>query len=179
MYELERKARVRDRESAIAQVLAAGGTLLSEVEQTDRIFVPPATDITAPGPATTVLRVRVQGEVATFTFKRHRTSESDREELELEISSPEAMSKILLGLGFEPVVTVRKRRTTLRLAEFTVCVDDVEHLGTFVEVELLLADPPSTVDFGRLDRFFASFTDGEPVHKSYDRLLLEAGCRDA
>jgi adenylate cyclase class 2 len=58
-----------------------------------------------------------------------------REEFETAVAEGETMDAILGGLGFEPRATVEKERERFELREYTVTLDSVSDLGTFVEVE--------------------------------------------
>jgi len=58
-----------------------------------------------------------------------------REEYETAVADGDAAAGILDGLGFEPAATVEKERERFRLDGYTVTLDSVAELGSFVEVE--------------------------------------------
>ncbi len=64
-------------------------------------------------------------------------------ELENEIKEIPAYHNLLLKLGFEHFFTIEKERTKYKLTQndnqFTIDIDNVKDLGTFIEVELLVA----------------------------------------
>ena len=60
-----------------------------------------------------------------------------RMELETEVQDGETMEKILTYLGFLPVASVFKVRKYLTHREMTACVDRVEGLGEFLELEVV------------------------------------------
>jgi adenylate cyclase class 2 len=79
-----------------------------------------------------------------LNLKQQKTKELDNLEYETHIDNPEAMRKILATLGYIPQVEVKKVRTECKLDGYTVCLDEVEQLGSFVEVEKMSeeeADP--------------------------------------
>ena len=64
----------------------------------------------------------------------------DNLECETEIDDPEAMVHILQTLGWFPVVEVKKIRRKGKLGEYEICLDEVEELGNYVELEKMTAD---------------------------------------
>ncbi|PSQ67329.1 MAG: class IV adenylate cyclase [Halobacteriales archaeon SW_9_67_24] len=58
-----------------------------------------------------------------------------REEAETAVADPDATGAILAALGFAPAARVTKHRERFVLGAYTVALDSVEDLGTFVEVE--------------------------------------------
>ena len=58
-----------------------------------------------------------------------------REEAETAVTDPDATGAILAALGFTPAARVTKHRERFVLGEYTIALDSVEDLGTFVEVE--------------------------------------------
>lgn len=95
-----------------------------------------------------VVRIRRQGDTAEFNLKKQMTSgELDNLEYETEINNPDDMHKILLELGYVPQVEVKKVRRKCKLENYEVCLDEVEELGSFVEIEELA---PDNVDAGEI-----------------------------
>ncbi len=62
-----------------------------------------------------------------------------RKELETEISSADEMRDIFLALGYRHLFPVTKLRQYYHLDRITACVDQVEGLGSFLELEILAA----------------------------------------
>ena len=67
------------------------------------------------------------------------------QEYELNISDVETMDDILQHLGYKPAVIVDKTRETWKLDDFTIALDHIDHLGDFIEVELMNVE----VELGR------------------------------
>ncbi len=63
-----------------------------------------------------------------------------RKELEIEISSPETCDDILNSLGYTPFFPVNKLRQYYRKGEVEACVDQVEGLGSFLELEIMVEE---------------------------------------
>ena len=125
-------------------------------DQRDQVFGLPGE---AGGDGNTVpwLRVRTetrgQGENETtrtlFTLKRSVTGQLDSIERETEVGDPDVMIAIVKDLGFVPFSDLSKTRQTGKLNDVEVCIDSVEGLGDFMELEQLAdedADPTAIVN---------------------------------
>jgi adenylate cyclase class 2 len=120
---------------AIQRLLQAGARQTGTREFEDNVLYDlPDRSLTARG---RMLRLRRVGELAVLTFKApvdgdHR--HTVRTEHETELMDPEAMRRILSGLGFEPIYRYQKFRSTFHLEGVEAVVDETP-LGTFVELE--------------------------------------------
>jgi adenylate cyclase class 2 len=111
-------------------------------EQTDLYFSHPSRDLKARDEA---LRLRCdEGLAITWKGPKLDSPIKTREEIEFSLGTDlQTATRLLEALGFRPVAQVRKRREEWRLTEphaATVCIDEVEGLGTFAEVEVLADD---------------------------------------
>jgi pantoate--beta-alanine ligase len=92
-------------------------------------------------------RLRRVGEKNFFTYKGPKQAAALKVRLEREIALPDGdeaaaqHAEVLKLLGFRAVAVVRKRRASFALeregVNVTVCIDEVDELGTFAEVEAL------------------------------------------
>lgn len=83
------------------------------------------------------LRLRRYGATATLTWKGRRQADARlkiRPELETVVADAEAMAGILHGLGFEPTLTMVKRRSLWVRGELEACLDQAP-FGCFMELE--------------------------------------------
>jgi adenylate cyclase class 2 len=87
-----------------------------------------------------IIRIRQLDDMAELNLKEQRTGEMDNLEYETEVSDPEATRKILETLGWYPAIEVKKTRKKSKLGEYEICLDNVEKLGTFIELEKLTDD---------------------------------------
>lgn len=74
-----------------------------------------------------LLTVKLPHQETDGQFKIHR-------ELEVEVSDPAVMDRILSELGFRRVQTYEKWRETLLLEDTALCIDEMP-FGTFLEIE--------------------------------------------
>ncbi|MCE1228311.1 MAG: class IV adenylate cyclase [Firmicutes bacterium] len=83
------------------------------------------------------LRLRRYAERAWLTWKGAKVPDAllkIRPEWETEIADPEAMEKILEGLGYAPVLTMEKHRAMLEGNQLSACLDFTP-FGAFLELE--------------------------------------------
>jgi adenylate cyclase class 2 len=123
-----------------------------------------------------IIRIRHLKNTAELNLKQQRSGEMDNLEYETEVKDPEATHKILETLGWHPVIEVKKLRRKGKLGKYEICLDEVEKLGTFVELEKLTeddADPKEVREelFKELELLGLSRDDEET--KGYDTQIYE------
>jgi len=171
MLEVELKARA-DTEKIKETLLLKGAQFIASESEEDLYFHHPARDFRITDEA---LRIRSQGNKFFFTYKgpKQPGPAKTREELELEIPSVERGRQFLEKLGFRPVAMVRKKRDVYRLGEITVCLDQVENLGQFVELELVCQKREEAEK--KLLELAAAIGLKDFIRASYLELLLNKG----
>jgi len=77
-----------------------------------------------------------------LTYKGPKIDQETKTRLEysLDLEETSAITAILENLSFKPVAMVTKRRTFYTLREITISIDDVEHVGLFLELESIAHD---------------------------------------
>lgn len=128
------------------QWLNANAVFLKEETQCDQYFDNAQGDFYRPdgqGGFSTdkVLRIRTEGSTSILCFKQwHRDAVAGKriycDEFETEVANGQIMEKLLAGLGYKPMIVVSKKRKSFSIDQFVVALDEVEELGTFVEIEL-------------------------------------------
>lgn len=63
-----------------------------------------------------------------------------RRELETRVKDEQKMRQILQALGFHSVAEVKKRRKEYKKEDLTVCLDELDGLGSYVEIEVVLPE---------------------------------------
>jgi adenylate cyclase class 2 len=170
MIEVEVKARAD--EQTLSRMKALGAVFLKEESHVDVYFNSPMRDFRKTDEA---LRIRIKEGGARLTYKGPKldSETKSRQELTVEIDSPERMTEVLRSLGFVPSAEVRKRRTKYSLGDVTFALDDVQGLGLFLEVEAR----GEVDDWEEQKRMVISILSqlglGESIRKSYLELLEE------
>ncbi len=147
MLEIEQKFSVPDF-TAVERILVAWGARAGEdYLEADHYFNGPDRDFARTDEA---FRLRRIGTANFLTYKGPKKPGPVKIRTELEIPlldgdrSAEDMTRLLVHLGYRPVAVVRKRRRHFHLQrgefQLTVCLDEVDELGHFVEVEVLAPD---------------------------------------
>jgi adenylate cyclase class 2 len=172
MLEVEAKARLASADAARARLRAMGAALQGMEEQRDTYFAhpDPARDFAARDEA---LRLREAGGRAELTYKGPKldAATKTREELTVLVGSARDVARVLERVGFREAAVVRKRRETWSWQGLDVCLDEVEGLGWFVEVEAH-ADPSGLeATRGRVLALLAQLGEGPSIRASYLELL--------
>ena len=134
MIEVEVKARICDLRALEKNLRKAGARKVDDVVEKDVYYNHPSRDFARTDEA---LRIRICGRKADLTYKGPKldSSSKSREELVIPLADPGKAKAILEKLGFRRVAGVRKRRRVYSLGKFEVCVDRVEGVGDYFEVE--------------------------------------------
>ena len=179
-YEVELKFPVDNIKVVEDRLRELGGEILAVNVEVDLYYNHPSRDFAKTDEA---LRIRRVGTVNWITYKGPKIDEATktRKELELPLADGETVagdwSKLLETLGFRPVSEVHKRRRKVFVAwqgrTVEVSLDEVDGLGTYVELELM-------ADKNELDRardcivaLAEKLELGKSERRSYLRLLLE------
>ncbi len=177
-YEVEQKFPVADMRALETKLIALGAEISPPHSEVDLYFAHPSRDFAETDEA---LRIRRKGTECFITYKGPKidqTTKTRRElELPLEAESFEGWTRLLQALGFAPVAEVRKSRRKAEIPwqdrQVEGSLDDVEGVGTFFELELI-------VDEGQIEAAkacLASLADAlelaEGERRSYLELLLE------
>lgn len=172
MIEVEIKARARV-EPLEAELKRRGAVFEKAVRQADIYYNAPHRDFAATDEA---LRLRRQGGRAFLTYKGRKLDamSKTRKEVEVEVSDFDKMQDILLSLGFRRTLDVVKERLIYNYRGAVVCLDRIEGLGDFIELELQ-ADTPEDISAER-DSLIALLrvlgVEGELIRESYLEMLL-------
>ncbi|MDG2220595.1 MAG: class IV adenylate cyclase [Rubripirellula sp.] len=154
-YEVEQKFRVQDPEALQGRLIELGGVASPAEQHSDTYYNHPCRDFAETQEALRVRRVNNQpfltykGTKLPGTVKARRELEWCLAPGDADGSQTEELWKLL---GFREVATVTKTRQGFTLSaepsSFTVVIDEVERLGFFAEIELLVTGPQG-VDLAR------------------------------
>lgn len=165
------------------------GVVLGEAEtQVDAYYAHPQRDFAETDEA---LRVRSVGQRNWLTYKGPRLDPSTKTRSEIEVAIEAGqrgaadMGALLAALGFGVVGEVRKRRRLGNISQdgqvVEVTLDEVENLGTFVELELRVGPGQGEVVAARtaLTALAEELGLGRGERRSYLELLLAAQAADS
>ncbi|HOF50316.1 MAG TPA: class IV adenylate cyclase [Candidatus Colwellbacteria bacterium] len=136
MIETEIRAKVGDLRKIADKIISLGGEFVSKEQQIDKVFGRPE-DLDEnhqiiDGHFSS--RIRQKSGKISLDFKEIKRGQSGID-ISAPINSIETGVKLLTALGFEEAFSVSKARETYKLKDFEICLDDVEKLGSFIEIE--------------------------------------------
>jgi adenylate cyclase class 2 len=180
-HEVEAKYRVGDLEQLIT-ALARRKVVLSEPSgQDDQAYAPIGWSYGLSKIGVPFARLRTQHGRHLFTVKKPIDNEMACLEHECEVSDREAMHAALVTMGWTPTVQIRKQRRAGSWDGVTVCVDVVDRLGPFIEVERVVSATESGEKVqAELDSLVRSL--GVPVERvtdTYDSLIRNLTAAEA
>ncbi len=174
MKEVEVKARLRDEAQVIQKLLALDVSLSKPMTQKDIVFFPKGLAFEDRHDAL-ALRIRDQDGRYIFTYKKPDKNNLDKIEYETDITDPAAMEKICLALDLEEIVRINKSRRKANHGGYEICLDEVEGLGSFIEVEKMTEDGDSEQIQAELFAFLKTLgvTKEDQVFEGYDVMLYK------
>lgn len=178
MLEVEAKFAVRDQEGVRTRLDRKGVRMGRRQQERDVYYNAPHRDF---GETDEALRVRYDDTGVTVTYKGPKIrvgSAKAREEFNLSVASGETLETILSRTGFLRAAVVSKVREFYEIGDVTVTLDDVEGLGTFIEIEILTEEGGE--DAARRIGAIAEDlgVEGPPIYTSYLEMLLGSSPRD-
>lgn len=174
MREIEVKARLQDREGFL-KAAAEKGIVFGEPFLQDDVTY--ETDVPMDKPEWNIFRIRKQGDKAILTMKYKASSRShDTHERETVVEDPGQVADMLGRVGYSFGVRIRKSRQTAKYKDLELCLDEVDGLGSYVEVEKLAEED---ADAGAIQhQLWQLLLDlgvdpDDRVHKGYHTLMHE------
>ena len=181
MLEIEVKYRVDNFDSVAAQLRQWGAPLFDERDDADTYFNAPHRDFARTDEA---LRIRQIGVHNFVTYKGPRIDRATKTRKEIEIPLGDGaahaadLMALLIALGFSSTATVRKHRRVYSLQrdhfDVEICLDQVEHLGKFVEIEIMAPEVALEPALDVVNRLAAELQLTASERRSYLELLLQS-----
>lgn len=147
-FEVELKARLAE-PAAIEAQAARLGIFEKETYKEDIYFRRRGDTSSVPADR---YRLRREGGQAIVTFKQKMLLDGIEvnEEVEFEVDDAHAFFQFTDHFGFEPFVVKRKKSRVYRVGRAHVELNEIEHLGHFVEIEIL-CDEEDQVAVARIE----------------------------
>lgn len=175
MKEIEVKAKIANIQT-LKDVLTNLGCVFSKPTiQHDTIFLHHSLTPQAVQRGNVILRLRKSNGKCILTLKKQLSNELDNIEREVEVMNEHQAAEILHYLDFKEVIQVNKERLQTNFQGITICLDEVEGLGYFIEVEKMSSTEDSQQVQNELFQFLETLgvKKTQQVFKGYDRLLEE------
>jgi adenylate cyclase, class 2 len=180
MLEVELKYPVANLAEVERKLRSLGAQVEDSPFEIDLYFAHPARDFAKTDEA---VRIRRKGFACFLTYKGPKIDQTTktRREIELPLPGGEAAAaqwtELLEVLGFAPVAEVRKSRRKAKVhwqdRRIEVSLDNVERLGTFVELELVVDDSELEPAKACIASLAAALQLSVSERRSYLELLFE------
>lgn len=119
--------------------LKKNAELLGKKRQVDEYFCPPDRNFLSKDPVEEWFRLRNTEGKLSLNYKNWHFDKNGRshfcDEYETAVESFENAALILKSLKFKSLVKVDKTRTTYKIKDYLISLDEVKDLGDFVEIE--------------------------------------------
>jgi len=178
MKEIEVKAILKDATQVVEKLTSFGCTLSEPIRQVDTVYTKIVGTVEEYLTNDHYLRIREKSDGRfIFTYKKPAVKGVlTKVEHETEIKNAKELEQVLLLMGYQIANRVTKVRRTTQYKEFEICLDEVEKLGSFIEVEKM-SDADVTVVRNEVNVFLESLgvSLSDEVKKGYDILAIEKG----
>jgi adenylate cyclase class 2 len=134
MIEMELRAILENKLNVMKKLEKFGCKWVIEDKQVDVIYLQRDTQAIINIP---VFRIRKINNNIILTLKIMDDDYDTAEELELEVSDEKTMSNMLNIIGYHPEIEVAKNRRQTQYRGYNICIDEIEHLGEFIEIECI------------------------------------------
>jgi adenylate cyclase class 2 len=136
--EVEIKYAIQDIEALITVLKSRDIELGEPAYQDDQAYAPQGWQFGDSKLGVSFVRLRTVDGRHYFALKQPTINAQSCLEYESEVADRQAMHQAILQMGFYATVRVAKTRRTASLGDVTLCVDQLEGVGTFLEVERLV-----------------------------------------
>lgn len=184
MLEVEVKYRLTDPSTIEGRLREWGAVAIADHKEADHYLNAPDRDFARTDEA---LRLRRIGEQNFLTYKGPRKDATSKTRTEIEVPCPpgdavaNAYLRLFQHLGYRPTAVVRKHRRIFEFVSggFTMhaCLDDVEQVGSFIELEIVVEDALYEKAHVAVLHAASALNLGKPEHQSYLEQLLGRSVR--
>lgn len=171
--EVELKAPVPDLGRLSNRLVERGATPRGRRVEKDIYLAHPGRDFAETDEA---LRIRVAEDGVEVTYKGPKVTDDEdktREEVTLKVDDAHVAKRLFGHLGFEEVATITKNRQVFHVNGLTVCLDQVERLGTYAEIEQVVGHQDVDMVLKRAKGLAKKLGLTDFERRSYLELLLE------
>jgi adenylate cyclase class 2 len=168
--EIEIRAKVNNLETIKQKVINLGGELIKKTKQIDEYFG--EMNLYEKIGYSFLMRVREENDKKYITYKGAKKREDGVwEEYEFKIDDKEKAISMFFDMGLEKVIKVMKYREEYKLNNLSICLDKIENLGNFVEIESLNDNDEGKERLNKMMEELA-IDQNQIIHKGYVTMLL-------
>ncbi len=168
--EIEIRAKIDNIENIEQNIIQLGAKLLKKVKQIDEYFG--EISLYKKIGYSFLMRVRDEGDKKFMTYKSAKSGKDGVwEEYELEIDNSKKSVGMLEAMGLEKIIKLSKYRREYKLDGLIICLDTINDLGNFIEIESLQDED---IDKNRLKKIMRKLNikENQIINKGYVTILL-------
>lgn len=168
--EIEIRAKINNIKDIEQNIIKFGAKLSKQREQIDKYFG--EINLFKKLGHSFLMRVRNEGDKKFLTYKGAKSKKDGIwEEYEFNIDDEVAAETMLEAMGLEKIIEVRKNRIEYKLDNLTICLDDIDGLGYFIEIE---SQDDDDINKDKLKKFMKKLNikENQIIHKGYVTMLL-------
>ncbi len=166
MREIEIKSILTNKNFAINKLRRLNATCKEKIYQHDKIFLHKSdNNLLKLKKDSIVLRIRKQELKTEITVKVHQSNELDclEENLVINDKNIDNIINFINLLGYKESIEVKKERLSCKLGKYTICIDSVEGLGDYLEIEYLANE--------------ATLTSSEEIYNDMKKIMFDLGVK--
>ena len=175
MREIELKFKIDNLDSFIEKLKSLGCEISDYINQADTIYVENLNN-TDSVEGSIWLRVRKVNDKIEMNYKKQAAKKSESQEIEFGVDDYEKANSFLKALGYNEWVRVNKRRRYSKYANANICIDEVERLGSFVEIEYLIDEDDKNTNYEeKLIKIaeYLGIDTSKQINSHYDTMISE------
>ena len=175
MNEIEIKFKIADRKKIIDYFLSESYIFTPPTTQADTVFAKEIGDPDSFIANDVFVRIRIVNDTQAILTLKKPISRNELSKLEHEtrIDNPHEMEEMLIHMGFQKAVVIKKTRMTTKYNGVTICIDTIKDLGDFIELEKQDNRPPDVVRRELIECANGlGLKSADEVMEGYDILML-------
>jgi len=168
--EIEIRAKIKDIKNVEQCLVGLGAKLVKQKKQNDKYFG--EINLFKKLGYSFLIRVRNEGDRKFLTYKGAEAKKDGIwEEYEFNIDDEIMAEAMLKAMGLEKIIEVNKNRIEYKIDNLTICLDAIENLGCFVEIE---SQDDNDIDKDKLKKIMdkLNIKESQIMHKGYITMLL-------
>lgn len=177
MKEIEVKAYLKNKDTVIQKLSELSCTFESPVLQESIDFCPVKNaDLREYLKSDFFLRIRTTAGKHVLSIKKPLAGEHhlSKTEHQTEVIDRKETESLLEIMGYYPSLELRKTRTIGHYKDYEICLDEVENLGSFIEIEKISDQNPSLVRQELQTLLFSlGISQEDEVDEGYDILMFK------
>ncbi|MCX6823448.1 MAG: class IV adenylate cyclase [candidate division SR1 bacterium] len=179
MRQVEVKAKVTDLDGLKNKLVLLGYFFSPALFQQDRLYLPNALAYPDIREGTITMRIRNTNGSYSLSLKKRGELDFDDIEREITIDDSEQAAEMLKYMGYYQVLEISKVRQKASYNGLTICLDEVDGLGSFINVRKTIDGDSVTDVQAQLEKFLLNFgvNPEDIVHERYDTMIYQLGRR--